>query len=224
MDDGVNIASLERELESFCPLATYREGETIYRPRQHGTSAFLVRHGRVKLYHLDESGKRLTLAILGEGHVFGEMALAGQPFRETSADAMEEVTAWVIDEEALQRHIRHYPDLAFSLLKLFLQRMSEVQTRLKEMVFKDLETRLARTLFHLAERHGFKRLDRWEIALRITHQELAELVGSTRENVTTLLNRFAEEGLIAKERYHIDIVDPVRLGERAALPEIFSKN
>ncbi len=103
------------------------------------------------------------------------------------------------------------------LLKLFVRRTEEVQERLKEMVFKDLETRLARILLHLVRHHGRKAQDRWEVDLKITHQEIAELVGGTRENVTMLLNRFEAEGLIAKQRYYLAILDFEGLLKRAAL-------
>lgn len=219
MENGGKIEVLEAALKTFCSIADYREGETIYSPCQHDTTAYLVRRGRVKLYHLDESGKRLTLAILGEGSLFGELALAGSEQRESSAKALEDVSCWVIDQNELRKRARTHPDMVLELLKLFLQRMNDVQERLKEMVFKDLETRLARTLLHLVEKHGLKDRHRWEIALKITHQELAELVGGTRENVTMLLNRFESEGLIAKARYHIDITDPLRLAERASLSD-----
>jgi len=215
-ENGGSTRAIQEELELFCPVVHYREGDLIYSPCQRDTAAYLVRQGRVKLYHLDESGKRLTLAILGEGGLFGEMALVGEEHRESSAEALEETSCWVIERDQLERYGRTHPDLLIELLRLFLQRMSEVQERLKEMVFKDLETRLARTLLYLMQAHGRRREDRWEIALKITHQELAELVGGTRENVTMLLNRFESEGLIAKQRFQIAITDLDGLMERAS--------
>lgn len=208
---------LEKELAKFCPVAYFQEGELIYGPCQRETTAYLVQQGRVKLYHLDESGKRLTLAILGPGSLFGEMALVGEEHRESSAEALEDVACWVIDREELRARAPRHPRLMIELLKLFVQRMEEVQERLKEMVFKDLETRLARILLYLAQRHGQRSQDRWEITLKITHQEIAELVGGTRENVTMLLNRFEDEGLITKQRYYIAIIDLEGLLKRAAL-------
>lgn len=212
-----SVQLLERELGKFCPVVRFREGELIYGPCQRGTTAYLVRRGRVKLYHLDESGKRLTLAILGPGGLFGEAALVGEEHRESSAEALEDAVCWVIDREALRARASRHPRLMIELLKLFVRRTEEVQERLKEMVFKDLETRLARILLHLVRHHGRKAQDRWEVDLKITHQEIAELVGGTRENVTMLLNRFEAEGLIAKQRYYLAILDFEGLLKRAAL-------
>lgn len=215
MENGGNSKILQEELAKFCQLVTYREGEVIYQPCQRETAAYFIRQGRVKLYHLDESGKRLTLAILGEGNLFGEMALLGDGHRESSAEALEDSTCWVIPRDKLVTRAKTSADLVLHLLELFLRRMSEMQERLKEMVFRDLETRLARTLLNLAQRHGHRQRGRWEIDLKITHQELAELVGGTRENVTMILNRFEAEGLIAKQRFQIAITDPEELAERA---------
>lgn len=219
MENGGNMRRLERELERFSPVVAFRAGDLIYSPCQRETVAYVIRRGRVKLFHLEESGKRLTLAILEKGSLFGEMALVGRDHRESSAQAMEEVSCWAIDRETLRSHTQSHPELALELLRLFLRRMNGVQERLKKMVFKDLETRLAHTLLHLAETHGSKHGDRWEIGLKITHQELAELVGGTRENVTTLLGRFESEGLIEKERFRITITDPEGLAARAAVSE-----
>jgi CRP/FNR family transcriptional regulator len=226
MENGGSMQDLDEELSKFCPVAEYREGELIYGPCQQETKAYIIRRGQVKLYHLDESGKRLTLAILGEGNLFGEMALVGEEHRESSAEALEDCSCWVIEREELLARARTHPDLVIALLQLFLQRMSEIQERLKEMVFKDLETRLARMLFQLASKHGRGLRDRWEITLKVTHQELSELVGGTRENVTTILNRFEVDGLIAKQRLQIAITDPDGLAERASLkgPEGASEN
>jgi CRP/FNR family cyclic AMP-dependent transcriptional regulator len=227
MENGGNSKIIQGELAKFCQMKSYREGEVIYSPCQRDTAAYFIQQGRVKLYHLDESGKRLTLAILGEGNLFGEMALLGEGHRESSAEALEDSVCWVIEREKLMARAKSYPALVLHLLRLFLHRMSEIQERLKEMVFKDLETRLARTLLHLAQKHGHRGQDRWEIDLKITHQELAELVGGTRENVTMILNRFESEGLIAKQRFQIAITDAEQLAERAALARLnegISKN
>lgn len=222
MKNGGNseTAILEKKLASFCSEAYYEEGEVIYGPCQQDTAAYYVRSGRVKLYHLDESGKRLTLAVLGPGALFGEMALVGEEHRNSSAEALEDTVCWVIERERLRTRARQDSGLLIGLLQLFLWRMAEVQERLKEMVFKDLETRLARTLLYLIRRHGRRRRgNRWEIAFRVTHQEIADLVGGTRENVTMLLNRFEAEGLLEKQRYHIEIIDLPGLIEKASLRE-----
>ena len=219
MKNGGRMEALEEELATFCPTVQFRPGDVIYSPYQFDTVAYFIKEGSAKLYHLDESGKRLTLAILREGQLFGEMALVSGEHRELSAEAMDELVCWEIDREALERRARENPELMYDLLCLFLQRMNEVQVRLQEMVFKDLETRLARTLLHLASQHGLDRGDRLEIDLRITHQELAELVGGTRENVTTLLNRFESEALISKQRYQIAITDLAGLMARASVDD-----
>lgn len=224
MKNGGSIRKIEKELEQFCPIVEFNEGEIIYSPCQQENVAYLIQKGRVKLFHLDESGKRLTLSILGKQGIFGEMALVGAGHRESSAEAIEDSKCWKIDRGELMMRAQHQPQMVLGLLQLFLKRMAEIQERLKEMVFKDLETRLARTLLHLTQKHGHKQKRIWEIDLKITHQELAELVGGTRENVTTILNRFESEDLISKQRFHISITDPDGLADRAAVEAKISKN
>lgn len=224
MKNGVSVRKIEKELGRFCPAIEFQEGQTIFNSNDQEKVAYLIQKGRVKLFHLDESGKRLTLSILGKGGLFGEMALVGSGHRESSAEAMENCTCWKIERGELLMRAKSQPEMVLGLLQLFLKRMAEIQERLKEMVFKDLETRLARTLLHLSYKHGHRHQDRWDIDLKITHQELAELVGGTRENVTTILNRFESEDLISKQRFQISITDFDGLTERASVEEKISKN
>lgn len=212
MKNGSDVAE---EIARFCQTVTFATDQSIYTPGQRSLGAYLIKKGKVKLAYLDESGKRLTLAILGEGDLFGEMALVSQAPHETTAEALEDCTLWLLERKMLLQHAYDHPTLMVRLMQLFLRRAQEMQTRLKEMVFKDLETRLARTLLNLAYKYGLPTHNGLQIDLQITHQELAELIGSTRENVTTALTHFEDDELLDKRRFHIVITDIEGLEERA---------
>jgi CRP/FNR family transcriptional regulator len=212
MKNGTDVAE---EISRFCQTITFATDQTIYAPGQRSPGAYLIKQGKVKLAYLDESGKKLTLAILGEGDIFGEMALVSQAPHELSTEALEDCTLWLLERKVLLQHAHNHPKLMVRLMQLFLRRAQEMQTRLKEMVFKDLETRLARTLLNFAYKYGLPTHNGLQIDLQITHQELAELIGSTRENVTTALTHFEDDGLLDKRRFHIVITDIEGLEERA---------
>lgn len=211
MNHGSDVAE---EITQLCQLVTFAADQTIYTQGQRTPGAYLIKRGKVKLVYLDESGKRLTLAILGEGDLFGELALISQAPHETLAETMEDCALWLLERKTLMQYAYH-PRLMIELLQLFLGRAKEMQIRLKEMVFKDLETRLARTLLNLAYKYGLPTHNGLQIELQITHQELAELIGSTRENVTTALTHFEEDELIDKRRFYIVITDVDGLEARA---------
>lgn len=210
-----NKTELVEEITPFCQRVNFVAHQTIYPAGQRSPGAYLIERGKVKLAYLDESGKRLTLAILGEGDFFGEMALVGRAPQEAKAEALEDCTLWLLEREKLLRAAYDHPQLMVQLLGLFLRRNQEMKKRLKEMVFKDLEMRLARTLLNLAYKYGRATPDGLQIDLQVTHQELADLIGSTRENVTTALTRFEAEGLLDKGRVHIVLTAVDHLEERA---------
>src|SRR5574337_652145 len=89
MKNGPDAAE---EIAQFCQSVTFATDQTIYAPGQRSVGAYLIKQGKVKLAYLDESGKKLTLAILGEGDIFGEMALVNQAPHETAAEALEDCT------------------------------------------------------------------------------------------------------------------------------------
>lgn len=195
----------------------YRRGETIYLPGDPSDTIFFLRKGRVKLAYLDESGKRLTLMICGRGEPFGEMALAGEEERTLIAEALENVELCAVSKDELLRFAEETPSLSFRITKLVGLRFLEIENRLEDLIFKDVHTRLARLLVKLGGRYGVPEDGGVRIDIRITHQDLAELIGSARETTSAALGEFQQEGLIEKSRSRIFIKDFEGLKAKAKL-------
>lgn len=206
-----------KELNTLVKEAVYKRGESIYLTGDPSDAVYFLKQGRVKLSYLDESGKRLTLAICERGEPFGEMALVGEERRSLEASSLEDVWLCWIAKEDLLRFAEEHPRLSLRIAKLIGWRWREIENRLEDLLFKDVPTRLARTLWKLAEAYGRRVEEGVQIGPRITHRELADLVGSTRETTTLMLNQFKEEGLIGKGWSKIIIKDEARLKERAQL-------
>jgi CRP/FNR family transcriptional regulator len=174
---------------------------------------YWIKKGRVKLSYLDESGRKLALDIFGKGQLFGELSLTQVDKRELLAEALEPTEVIAADRNRLLENAKRDARLMFEILTLIGSRSRSVQHKLEDMAFKDLPTRLARVLLHLAETHGHPSTQGLQIDCRLTHQDLADLIGATRTNVTMMLSMFYSKGLLKKGRY-ITIANEQQLREK----------
>ena len=213
-----HLSMLEKErLRRLVKTLRYKRGESIYLPGDPGDTIYFLRKGRVKLAYLDESGKRLTLMIRQKGEPFGEIALAGEDERKLIAEALEATELCAISSTTLLGYAEENPSLSLRISKLVGLRLSEIENRLEDLLFKDVPTRLARLIIKLAEDHGVSSGDVVKIPLKLTHQDLADLVGSARETTSITLGLFEEEEIIEKQRACIVVLDMNRLKEKASL-------
>ncbi len=192
-------------LQDAGDLLEIERGETIYQPGDSSDSIYLVEKGRVKLVYLDESGKKLTLSILDPGEIFGEMCLVGEETRRHQASAIEDAVVRRIRRKEFARIMEEEPLYLQLLLEHFARRVREFEEALEDFAFKDIQARLSRRLLKLSDEYGVKTKDGILISFQLTHKELADMIGSARENTTLALNRFAREGILDKSRYRIII-------------------
>jgi len=211
-----NTEGICDSVESLGKLVNYKAEEVIYVPGNIGNTLYFISKGKVKLSHLDQSGRRLTLAVLKAGDFFGEMVFADAR-RELEAQALEDSVILTIDGRKFLNFAKEVPEVMLKLVGLFLRRIQRAQQRLKDLAFKDLEARLARTLLRLSRGYGRRTAEGTEISLKLTHQALSELVGSTRESVSLALKRLQKEGMLYKRGFRVIIKDKAALKRRAAL-------
>jgi len=195
------------EMHEFMQFKRYKAGETIYFPGDPTDTVYSVHEGRVRLAYLDESGKRLTLAMMGKGQVFGETTLAGHVKQRWIAEAVEDSIFCVIPRDVLIRFAEHNPKLALKINKLVGERQIEIENKLTSLLFKGVRERLAQTLIQLANQYGESADDGLQLSIKITHQDLAYLIGSTRETTSMILGEFERDGLINKSRERILVQD-----------------
>lgn len=207
---------ITRKLKEICTPTNevkYKKGEIVYQPGDVGSAIYHIKKGKVKLAYLDESGRKLTLSILGNGEFFGEMVLIGEKKREFLAQILQDAVLYEIKEHKFLEFVETHPALALAVIELFGRRTREIERKLEDLVFKDIPTRLSRQLLKLIEEHGKETKNGVQINFKITHKELADLIGSARENTTTALNIFAKEGILDKKRYEIIVKDEKKLKE-----------
>ena len=190
-------------------------GSYFYLPKDPSDRIYFIKEGRVKISKLSDDGKEITLAILETGEVFGEMALVEEGPRKTFAEALDDTSICTMSKNNFETLIENKPELSVKITKLMGLRRLEIESRVEELLFCHVPSRLARFLMRLGGEHGEDhRLGR-RIKVKITHQEIANLIGSTRETTTAALNSLKKDGIIDFERRHIIIKDDVALGEAA---------
>jgi CRP/FNR family transcriptional regulator, cyclic AMP receptor protein len=193
------------ELERMTTITNVPRGRVFYQPEDVSEVLFLVKQGRVQLYRISPEGKKLVIATLGPGTIFGEMALLGQQMHSAFAEAMDDSVILVMSRADLERLILNKPILGLRMLEITGRRLSDAETRLEDMAFKGIPARLASLLLRLAAERNSTDI------VGLTHQDLAETIGTYRETATQVLNDMKAAGLIEIGRKRIVILDRERL-------------
>lgn len=193
------------ELERITVLTNVPRGRVFYRPEDPGERLFLLQEGRVQLYRISPEGKKLVIATLGPGALFGEMALLGQQMHNAFAEAVEDCSIMMLNRTDLERLILNVPAIGRRILALTHKRLSDAEARLEDIAFKGIPARLASLLLRLAAEQDGRTIT------GLTHQDLAEMIGTYRETATQVLNDLKNDGLIEIGRKRITILDRERL-------------
>ncbi len=183
----------------------------IYVAGDPSEAIYVIRTGRVKISSCDQSGKEVTFSILKPGDIIGELeVLEGHP-RENSAEALDDVCLSVISRDDFLRHIREHPEMALALTRLVGARLRQLQNRVEDLVFRDVPARLAHLLQELGEAGGVPDGPGRPLCTKLTHQEMASLIGCNRETVSAILGQFREQGLVRLNRRSITILNMDRV-------------
>jgi CRP/FNR family cyclic AMP-dependent transcriptional regulator len=189
------------EIDRATTMSTCRRGKIFYMPEDTSEVLFLLKEGKVQLYRISPDGKKLVIATIGPGAVFGEMALIGQGMHNTFAEATEDCVLLVMSREDVERLLVTKPRVALRIFEALGARLKETEARLEEIAFKGIPARLASLLLQLADEQGSNTVT------GLTHQDLGEQIGTYRETTTQTLNTFRDEGLIEIGRKRITILD-----------------
>jgi len=203
------LARLAEKVE----MKEIRRRQVLYLPGDPGQAVYFVNGGRVKVSKVTRDGKELTLAYRGPGEIFGETCLIDGGPREEMAEAMENALVTEIERTEFERMLQAQALLGYRLTKVLAARRRDVENKIENLVFKDVNSKLAELLLRLANEYGVDDSRGTLVALKITHQEMANLIGSTRETVSLTLSMFKKKGLIATEGRKVIIAD--REGLRA---------
>ena len=191
-------------------MSTCESGRIFYMPEDTGEVLFLLKKGRVQLYRIAPNGKKLVVATLGPGAIFGEMSLVGQGMHNTFAEAVNECLLCVMGRADVERLIREKPDVAFRFVEAMGSRLQDLESRLEDIAFKSIPSRLSHLLLEIASEQG-----NTNVVKGYTHQDLSEMLGTYRETITQTLNDFKANGWIEIGRKRITLKNVDQLWDLA---------
>lgn len=191
------------DVERHSSLRQFGRGNLVYLPTESSDSVFLLLTGRIKLYHITGEGKQALLALIEPGELFGELAILGGGEREEYAEAMLKSTILRIPGQIIQDLMEHHAGVSLGVTKLMGLRRQRVEQRLKSLLFRSNRDRLTHLLLDLAEKYGRFTPEGVLLNIKLSHQELASIIGSTRETVTVLLGEMQNERSIDVQKRQI---------------------
>ncbi len=197
------MAAFEQQTE----MRTCRKSQILYSQEDRAEVLFLLKRGRVQLYRLTPSGKRLDLAAVEPGAFFGEMPLVGESLRHTFAEAAEDSLICVMSRSDIERLMRERSAVALRMIEVLSRRLALCEARLEEMAYRSVPARIAAVLLRLSQGRSGE-------AVPITHQELGDMIGALRESVTKVLDDFQRAELVELSRGRVILRDVVGLQAR----------
>ncbi len=205
-----------RRLESYSRLRKFPRNSPIYLPAEEADAVLVLASGRVKIGSFTSEGKQAILAFIEPGEIFGELALFGEARREEYAEAIEPSVVILIPRTEMQRLMETHAGVSLGVTKLIGLRRRRVERRLKYLLFRSNRERTVHLLLELAEQYGRETPEGVLVDIKLSHQDLANVIGSTRETVTVVLGELQAEGFLKLGRRKIVIT---RMGPMAASVE-----
>lgn len=184
----------------------YSKGDVIYFTDDPSSTMYLIAKGKVRILNYSKEGEEVVRAILSKGEMFGELAILGEEKRSEIAEAMDEDTiVCPVRKDQVYELMRNNREFTFKIYKWIGFRMKKMERRIDNLIFKDVRSRLMDFLRELAIEKGQKKGDSVVIKHFYTHKNIANLIGTSRQTVTTTLNELRDEGLIEFDRKHVEI-------------------
>jgi CRP/FNR family cyclic AMP-dependent transcriptional regulator len=193
----------------------FPRGHVIFAEGEQGDRLYIIANGKVKIGRKSPDGRENLLAVFGPSDMFGELSIFDPGPRTSSATTITEVRAYTMDRAALREWIAKRPDIAEQLLRVIARRLRRTNNSLADLIFTDVPGRVAKALLQLARQFGSQESGLLRVTHDLTQEEIAQLVGASRETVNKALADFAQRGWLRLEGKSVLILEPERLARRA---------
>jgi CRP/FNR family transcriptional regulator, cyclic AMP receptor protein len=201
-------------LETMTQRRSFRRGEVVFHKGDPGDTLFVITQGQVKIILPSDSGEEALLGVLDEGEFFGELSLIDEQPRSATIVATEQTETLMLRRDEFLKFIVSSPELAIDMMRVLSRRLRETDEFIEDAIFLDVPGRLAKKLLELANQYGRHTPIGTVISLRMTQQELATMVGATRESVNKHLRSYRSRGILEIDRQRIIILRPSELQRR----------
>ena len=205
-----NLEALSLSLRS----QRLRKKQALFRKGDEGTALYIIMKGRIKIVLPSKVGEEVILTIFSEGDFLGEMSLLDEKPRSADAVAMEESEVYVLNRTDFLSFLQKNGDAIKCVLSCLSERLRKTDDLLEDASFLTVSARVAKKLIELGREFGVKDKDVVRIGLRLTQQDMADLVGTTRESINKELRILRERGLVSTEGDYIQLLDLERLKRR----------
>jgi CRP/FNR family cyclic AMP-dependent transcriptional regulator len=213
--NGVPLDEIEKMAHLFRE-ADYPPNHVIFDEGDLGDAVYLLKTGHVRIYRITEDGQEATLAVLGPGDMFGELALFDERQRLTVAQTMDSAHICAASVDDFGSLMRHRPQLTMMVAREIARRRTASETRIAGTAYATVRGRVVAVLRHLAEEHGERRADGTiRIGIRFSHQQIASFAGATREACSTQISRLQRAGVLQTDATHhfvIPNLDGLQIG------------
>jgi len=204
------MTETDSDFQQAVTVRTVRAGDVVATAEELGTKLFILMNGRAQLVCHNKEGRRMTISRLGPGSIFGDGSMLNQDNpTDVFAEALDDCSIWMLPETHARTMTERYPIIGWGMLQTFGRRLRQVEDRLEEVAYKKLPQRLARLLLDLSNGDD-------KTAIRTSHQSLADMLGTYRETVSTILRGFKAEGMVELGYRRIYVVDPAALDALAS--------
>lgn len=223
MDEVLARAGIFQGVEPTAAAALAKDLQPVEFPRGHvvfnegepGDRLYIILSGKVKVGRRSPDGRENLQMIMGPSDMFGELSVFDPGPRISSATTVTEVRAVTMDRDALRSWIADRPQIAEQLLRVLARRLRRTNNNLADLIFTDVPGRVAKQLLQLAQRFGTQEAGAVRVTHDLTQEEIAQLVGASRETVNKALADFAQRGWLRLEGKSVLIADSERLARRA---------
>jgi CRP/FNR family transcriptional regulator len=202
----------DQEYKDLCVITGYKtakKNEVIYMTHESVKRLYFLKKGVVKIAAVNEAGDEITKDVIQEGDIFGEITLNGNAANsgEFAKAISDEVSICSFKLDDFERVLEKNPNLSLRYTKKVGDKFKAMETRFSNLIFKDVRTRLIEFIKDISKNTGEKRGEETVVNNYLTHQDIASIIGSSRQTVTTLLNDFEKKGLIKYTRNEMIIPD-----------------
>jgi CRP/FNR family transcriptional regulator len=204
----------DAELDQISPLVIQRrlkKNTVVFHEGDPASAFYVVKQGRVKVYKGSRDGREQVLSIMGDGQIFGDVpAFDGGPYPATAA-TMTDSEIYLVKVQDFNELVRRHPEIALKVIQVLGARLRQALELIRDLSFKQVPHRLAGLLIKLGQEYGQESDTGLLISLSLSRQDLADIVGTSRETITRELKKMERAGLIRIDRRLITITDSGKL-------------
>ena len=202
---------MRRVIEKTSSMKEFKRGDVLYLQGTSDRNIYILKKGTVKINKSSQDGRVITLDILKGGALFGELGAIENADRDETAEVIEDCLVCVMTKAHFNELLKMVPGLSMRLNKIIGLRRRKIENKLLDLLYSSVEERLAKTIINLLDDFGIPDGESYKLKVKLTHQDLSELIASTRETTTATINSLKKDGLIDYEGKYIRIIDKEKL-------------